>query len=494
MPYAYEFVKSVKSMATFKGAKQLRKMVYARKFLANYTILVAGELLGRLLAFWAMVHIAGVLGKNLFGTLSFATALTAYFELIARQGLDTYGIRAVAREPSQTRRYAETLLGLRLITSVIAFLALGVAVWCLAKPNELKILILLSGLMFFTSGLSTQWIFQAIEEMKYAAAARTGSTLIFALFVLSILKRPGQFFYVPLFQFTSEAVAVFWLSMVFCRRYGLPHPAFDFAAWGKILRESMPMALEGVFGVVLFNFDILMLGFWRPASDVGEYSAAYKLLNFASSFVFLYATNLLPLISRSRGNTAGLGRVAHRLLKYTLFLAIPLAAGGTLLAHDLMTSIFGSQFSSAARALQILIWVIPLMTCRVVLWNTLLSHGFQRNLLQCTAYAAAINVILNLLLIPRCAYVGSAIAMVIAESALLLFMHRQVAGKVVRLPLALHVWRPALACIPMALLVVWLQATGLLVRMAAGASIYLLAAWMMGVLKMQEIGEFTKQS
>jgi O-antigen/teichoic acid export membrane protein len=469
-------------------------MAFARKFLANYTVLLTGDLIGRFLAFWAMIHIAGVLGKNLFGTLSFATAFTAYFELMARQGLDTYGIQAVAREPARVRQYAATLLGLRLTASVAAFLVLSVAVWSLNQPHELKILILLSGLMFFTSALSAQWIFQAFEEMKYAAVARTLSTLIFALLVLVFLRRPGQLYYIPLFQFSSEAVVVLWLSIEYCRRHGLPRPDFDFKAWGKILRQSMPIALEGVFGVILFNFDILMLGLWRPASEVGEYSSAYKMFNLSSSFVILYATNLLPLISKNSDNLAILQRVVHTLFKYTFLVAIPLAAGGTLLAGDLITLLFGSQFSPAGRALQILIWVVPLMTCRVVLWNTLLSRGFQRILLQCTAYSAAVNAVLNLLLIRRYSYLGSSVAMVAAEGVLLILMYRQVAGKVIRLPLALHLWKPALACIPMVLLVVWLQPAGLWIRMAAGTSIYLIAAWMLGAWKMEDLRAFIRQS
>src|SRR5512144_243171 len=117
-------------------------MISARKFWANYSILAAGDLFGRLLAFWATVHITGVLGKSLFGTLSFAMAFTAYFEMISRQGLDYYSIQALARKPSEAHGFAGTLLGLRMITSLTAFLILIAVVSHLAKPHELKLLIL----------------------------------------------------------------------------------------------------------------------------------------------------------------------------------------------------------------------------------------------------------------------------------------------------------------------------------------------------------------
>jgi O-antigen/teichoic acid export membrane protein len=462
-------------------------MAYARKLLANYSILVLGDLISRAVAFLAMVRIARVLGTGLFGILSFATAFTAYFELIARQGLDTYGIQEVAREPALVREHTDTILGLRLTASILAYLALIVTVRRMAQPEELKLLVVLAGLMFFTAAVSPQWVFQAVEDMKFAAVARILSTLVFAILIGSLLTVPSRFYCVPIFQFGSEAMAVLWLLWVFRKRYGLPRPDFDFGQWGKVLRASLPMAMEGAFGVVLFNFDMVLLGFWRPASEVGEYSAAYKFINFASAFVYLYGTNLLPVLSRCRGNPVELRKIAEKSLRFTLLLALPLAAGGMVVGRDLVNLIYGDRFSSAGRALQILIWVIPLVGCRVVFRNTLLSHGHQKHLLWSTFVAAAINGGLNLLVIPRYSYVGSAAIMVISEVILLFLVSRQVANRVAPLPWLRFFWRPGFACIVMALLLGWCQAWTLMARLAAACPVYFVTAWLARAFTIGEI-------
>lgn len=464
-------------------------MAYARRFLANYSILVAGDLISRITAFVAMVHIARVLGKDLFGLLGLAAAFTAYFEIIARQGLDTWGIQEVARKPSAARNYADTLLGLRLTTSSVAFGILSLVAWQLRRPTELKILLVLNGLMFFTAAVSPQWIFQAKEEMELSAAARIVSTLIFAALVLVLLHSAERYLFVPIFQFCSEIVAVIGLLLLFGRRFGFPRPSFDFHGWGKILRGSVPMALEGAVGVVLFNFDMLVLGFWRPAYEAGEYSAAYKFINFFSAFAFLFGANLLPLISRSRGNPAGLRQVSNTSLKYALLLGMPLAAGVTVLARDAVELIFGREFAKSAGALAILIWVIPLVASRVVFRNTLLSHGLQRNLLWCTCGAAAVNAGLNLILIPHYSYIGSAAAMVITETILLVLVHTQVRRKVVCIPLLSNLWRPSLACLPMVMVLLWLRSGSIIARSAAGAIVYLAAAW---TVKGYSLGEIRR--
>jgi O-antigen/teichoic acid export membrane protein len=464
-------------------------MVYARKFLANYTLLVAGDLASKLIGFWAMVHIARVFGKDLFGGLAFAAALSSYFSLLVRQGLDNYGVQEVARNPASARRYADSILGIRVTGSVIAFLALVGVASHLAKPGEVRLLLLLGGLMYFPAALSLQWVFQAVEEMRFAATAAAVSQLAFAILVLTLLDQPSKFYYVPVFQFAGELLAVSGLLFFFARRWGFPRPTFRLRDWGAILRESIPMGLSLAFGVVLFNFDMVLLGFWRPPSEVGEYSAAYRFIGFFSSFIHLYSVNLLPLVSRCRGNPGSLRRVSDTSLKYSLLLAIPLAAGGTVLASPLMNLVFGTQFSAGAGALQILIWAIPLMTGRVVLRATLLSHGLQKELLRCTFLAAVVNAGLNILLIPRFTYLGSAVATLAAECLYSVILRRRVAGHVAQLPLAPHVWKPVLACIPMALLVHWLPFGGFFFRMAAGAACYFSVAWLIGAFSLREIGE-----
>ncbi len=462
-------------------------MALARRFLANYSILVLGDLVSRAVALFAMIRIARVLGTNLFGLLSFATALTAYFELISRQGLDMYGIQEVARNPELAKKHADTILGLRLTASVLAYLALSLTVWIMPQPWELKLLAILAGLTFFTAACSPQWVFQAVQDMKFAAMARILSTLIFAILILSLLTSPGRFYCVPLFQFCSEALTVLWLLMVFYRHYGLPHARFDLVQWRKVLGASIPMGVEGAFGVVLFNFDMLMLGFWRLPAEVGEYSAAYKFINFASAFVYLYGTNLLPVLARCRGNPDELRRVSDKSLKFTLLFTLPLAAGGMMLSRELVNFVYGNRFSASANALRILIWVLPLVGCRVVFRNTLLSHGYQKRLLGSTFVAAAINAALNLLLIPRFSYVGSAAAMVFAEAVLLFLVSRQVAHGVTPLPLSQHFWRPGLACLVMVLFLKWVTPWTLMTRVTAACAVYFAAAWLVRVFSVGEI-------
>jgi O-antigen/teichoic acid export membrane protein len=122
-----------------------------------------------------------------------------------------------------------------------------------------------------------------------------------------------------------------------------------------------------------------------------------------------------------------------------------------------------------------------------VLRNILLSHGLQQPLLSCTFFAAVLNAALNMLLIPRYTYMGSAAAMVVTEAFLLILVHLHVARRVVPMHLASHLWKPLAACVPMVIVVTQLPGSGVVLRIAAGIAVYLLAARLMRAFRIGEI-------
>jgi O-antigen/teichoic acid export membrane protein len=460
---------------------------FTRKFLANYTILVAGDLCSKVLLLWASVRIAHVLGTDLFGDLAFAAAFTAYFSLLVSQGLGNYGMQEVARQPSRTGEYVGAILALRFTASLAAGLALAATVWLLAKPLETKILLLLYGLMFLSSAITLAWVFQALEQMKYVATASVLGQLAFSGCVLLFLHSPTHFAWIPIFQFGGEALESIFLLYFYSRKFGAIRLVFDLRVWSAIWRESLPIGLSFALGMVLYNFDVVLLGFMKTPTEVGQYSAAYKFINFFIAFLGLYHANIFPVISRSRDNPSLLSLISDRSLKYTLALAIPLAAGGTILARPLITLVFGHDFAAGAGALAILIWIVPIMAVRAVYRATLLSHGFQRDFLWISFCGAAVNTGLNLVLIPGYSFIGAAVTSVIGEFLIFILVYERVAKRVVRLALGTHAWKPAVACIPMIAFLKWHETGALPVLIGGGLAIYMVAAWVVGAIRPLEV-------
>jgi O-antigen/teichoic acid export membrane protein len=462
---------------------------FARKFLLNLTYLAAGDLAAKAFTFLAFTHIARVVGTGAFGDLSFATAFTLYFALIVRQGFDVYGIQEIARNRSRIRELCGNILGLRLALSVGSAIILAAILPLLGKPSYVKVLLLLNGLSFFTSALSCTWIFQAMEQMKVVAISNVMSQAIFCAATILFLKSPEQLFLVPLLQVAGETVMVVYLFFRVNGNFGRVRLAFDKSAWTTILKESLPMGLSITLSLVMLNFDIILLGFLKPASEVGQYSAAYKVIGLFSSLVLLYNRNLLPAISRCRGNPKELQSISMGAQRYALLLTIPLAAGGTLLSRPLIQLLFGDQFIGGAAALGILIWIIPASSSRALYRSALMSHGYQNENMWISMVAVVVNVILNVTLIPFFSYFGSAVASLASELVLLFLLYRCVKQKIALLPLVHHIWKPAFAGVIMSIFVVWSDSFGLFARIIGGFVIYALVGLALKAFNLREISK-----
>jgi O-antigen/teichoic acid export membrane protein len=96
--------------------------------------------------------------------------------------------------------------------------------------------------------------------------------------------------------------------------------------------------------------------------------------------------------------------------------AAALALG--LLAPQILTLIYGSTLG-AAGLFRILLIALPLDFCFSLLWTVLVSRGYDRTVLYSLATAATVNVVLNLVFIPR--FQANAAAWATVASYALLF-------------------------------------------------------------------------
>jgi O-antigen/teichoic acid export membrane protein len=462
-------------------------MVTARRFLLNLTVLSAGDLVAKLLIFLAVVHMGRVLGTGLFGDIAFVTALTLYFSLIATQGFDLFAIQEAARDVSLVRKRAAIILGIRLLTSAVALTVLALFAWQLDKPEHVKTLLLLYGVSFVPAALSLQWVFQATEQMKLVALANVLSQAVFSGLVLLFLRGPSGLLWIPVFQLAGEFSSALLFLFFYTRQLGPLRFSFGVTDWLRMLRQTIPIGLSSALSLLMLNFDMVLLGFLRPASEVGEYSAAYKVIALFASLVLVYNRNLLPAVARCRGKPDTLQRIASKTQKYVLLLSVPLAVGGTMLAGPLMQLIFGPQFTDGATALAILIWVVPITSIRVLYRATLLSHGLQTQNLWAAVAAVAVNIAMNLALIPSFGYPGSAVASLTAEALLLILSWQVVLRKVASVPFLPHVWKPLLICIPMMLFLRQSEALNVMLRIPAGFLIYVLSGLALKVIDLNEI-------
>jgi O-antigen/teichoic acid export membrane protein len=223
------------------------------------------------------------------------------------------------------------------------------------------------------------------------------------------------------------------------------------------------------------------LGYRR---EVGLYTAAYAPLLWVASVVGVLRAAFLPEQSRRlAGDTAPrtflgfYGRVS-------LWLALPVAVFGVLYAREFLRIVYGGAYQDATFALQLLSVTGALMFLSSFYGSNLVVQGRRREYLVCVGAGAAVNVALNLWLIPAFRLDGAAAVTLISEAAVMCCMWWQCRAILPLADIASFLKAPALAS--GLLVAVLLGADHLLpvpVALVIAGAAYLLAAVRLGVLE-----------
>jgi O-antigen/teichoic acid export membrane protein len=180
-------------------------------------------------------------------------------------------------------------------------------------------------------------------------------------------------------------------------------------AW---ITAALPLALVSGANLVIQYTDVLVLGLYRPADEVGLYRTAALSATTVAFGVHVVTTVAAPHFARlhAAGETARLQRVVTASTWAILLLTVPvvLAAavgGGWILGHA-----FGIEYLGARDTLSVLLLGQLVRAVVGPVAMLLIMTGHEGETARGMTVGAVANLILNLLLVPSFGMIGAAAA------------------------------------------------------------------------------------
>ncbi|MDH3732856.1 MAG: oligosaccharide flippase family protein [Gemmatimonadota bacterium] len=454
----------------------------------TFVTLGSGDALARIIAFGAFVYLARALGAEAFGTLELAAAIVIYGNRIVDLGFDLgLGVREIAAGDDSTRpRLLTTALGTRSVAAVVVVGSLaGAGLWLLPSP-EGEVLALY-GLTLFAVALGTRWVHLGMDRSRLVAGARVLGELIMAATVLMFVRNADDLLRVPVARLVGDLVAA-GLLLVGSYRLVRRRSRFDGDLARSLVPRAIPLVGGAIFGLMIFNADLVFLRVFEGRAAVGHYAAAYALTSFVSNLGIAYALALLPTLTRLAdrpGERNELYRTAHAQVT-TVSLAI--ATGGALLAAPIVALVFGDAYAASALPLALVLWSVPLALLRDMPVTALMSDGLERPIVRLTGQAAAINIALNAVLVPAAGMAGAAIATVVTELCRWRLAVRAARPIGLEGPPLRRYWRGIFAAAVMAGILFVLRDQPLWVTLPTGAGVWALALTAVGGIRRNERG------
>jgi O-antigen/teichoic acid export membrane protein len=346
-----------------------------------------------------VVMISRRLGAEGLGCYSLAYAVLGLFGLLAPAGLPALLTREGARRPQELGRLLSG--GLTLCGGVSAVLtAAMLAVAALYEPATRASLAILSLALLPTAcAACLEAACLALERtipIGVACAAEhllkvgLGLVLVASGFGVSAVLAAAV-----LGKALAGIVLILWLGRLGVRAT----PGVELRS---LAAQTPVFALSALCASLYWRVDVLLLSGLRGVAEVGCYAAAYRVLDAAILLPQSLCLAVYPRLSAGRADP-GAGR-------WLFGATMPLAVLATLGAGPLVGLLYGPRLADAAPVLSILIWTtVPYawsryQACRLV------AAGRQITDLSINLALLAVNVALNLALIPRYGACGAAAA------------------------------------------------------------------------------------
>jgi O-antigen/teichoic acid export membrane protein len=481
----------------------------SQRIAKNIAALIISTLIVLISGFLYSMYTARYLGPERYGTISFALAFTAIFGVFTDVGLSQLTVREVARKKSLAEKYFGNVLTAKLVLAVAAFAVVVVVINIMGYPDttgKVVYIIFLSVIIGALNGLFNS-TFQAFERMEYQSISgvlNSVSMLVAALFAISHNLGVIGFAYIYL---VSNLLVLAFNSVVSVHIHFRPHPEMDWTFLEPAFKEALPFGLTALLGMVYTYEASIILSYFQGNEGVGWYNAAYRLVLMLLFVPSIVNVVIFPVMSRffvSSSDT--LSFIYIKYFKYMQILAFPMLFGTTLLADRIILTVFGTGFTNSIIALRILIWVPVLTFLGAAFVNLLQATNQQAVMTKMSAICVVVNVLTNLLLIPRFSYIGSSVATVMTEIVLVggIFFAASRAGY--GLPLGAlrnDLLKILFSCLAMSAFLLYFNNINLFILIISSATIYFVSIYLLRLLddddimlvkQVMKLGRPTKES
>ena len=386
---------------------------------------LGGMIGGKGLLFFYTIFLARVLGVGDLGLYFLGITIVGFLAVLSNFGLSIGVTRFVAIYNSRNdfRRLKGTVQISAVITLLpslimvgIIFLLGDVVSTFIFHKSELGIVIKILSLSIPFDSL--RWIFLAatrgLKFMQYTAytenLAWIGLRFLFAiLFVFGFgMKLEGAVLAYIVSSFFSASLAFYYANKVIPLTNRKVVPVFEVK---KLLKFSIPMVFSIFLGNLTRQIDVLMLGLFVSAAEVGLYSVVVRIIVLAEVVFGIFMPIFNPFVTDlyEKKELSKLSNLLKTITRWSVTISFPVFLS-LFFFPGLFLHFFGAEFIQASACLSILAIVHLFSSTSSLPSSIIFMSGRSDITFKNNSAMLLINVVFNYLLIPQYGILGAAIA------------------------------------------------------------------------------------
>lgn len=369
-------------------------------------------------------YISRVLSVSGIGIYNFSNTYVSYFILIAGLGIATYAVREGAKYRNQKEKIEEftsQVFSINIIATIVAYLLLFLSLVIFKNLNNYVTCILIFSLQILFTTLGTEWVYTIYEDYAYITIRSIAFKILSIILLFILVRKSSDYLWYATITVLA-GVGSNILNFVHAKSFINIRLTLN-TNWRYHLKPILVIFASAVAVTIYVSSDTTILGILKNDYAVGIYSTSVKIYQIAQGLLSAILTVTIPRLAMLWGQKrrSEYNDVLTRVINTLGILVLPASVGLIMLSREVVLIIAGHKFLSSVNSLRIITWAIIFSIFAWIFSDCVLIPAKRESkVLRNTLITAAINVILNFILIPSMSYDGTSLSTVIAEFSVMI--------------------------------------------------------------------------
>jgi O-antigen/teichoic acid export membrane protein len=391
--------------------------------------LVGVQMLNYLLPIITIPIIVRIIGPSNFGSINYISSIVTYFVLFIGYSFELSASRVIAmNQDDQTK--LNNIFSKVLFTKILLFIISTVIFLGLIYYSEnLKKDILLSVytyLVCIASIFDCNYLYTAKQDLKQVAFFNLIAKVALNVSFLYFIRKQEDYILQPLLISISQIVVAVGSFYWAIRLYAIKVIYPSLKAVFEMIWEDKILFFHSFAHTIYTTLNIIFLGYFSSLTEVGFYTAGWKLIILIQALLISpLGVVLFPIIGQAFGKSKEDGIAIIQKMAPIIFFSTLAIGFGILIFGNLTVRIFyGDAFLNSVLIFRILAFM-PMMLALNMLFGiqAMVNLKMDKKFFFITLSAAVINVLLNLVLIKFFGSPGAAVSWFLTEAYCALTMY-----------------------------------------------------------------------
>lgn len=383
----------------------------------NYIYNLTYQILLVITPFITTPYVSRVLQADGVGMNSYISAIVSYFVLLGGLGTATYGQRELSYLQNDRKTRSRVFWEIQSMTLLLYSMCIIVYFLFVFKWEQSNILFIIASLQILSSAFDIVWLFSALEEFRIVVLRNIFLKILSIVGVFCFVKTSNDLW---LFMLINNGISFLgsislWPTL---KKY-VDMPRFIELKPFSHLKGTLELFIPTIAIQIYVNVDKIMIGYLAgETTENGYYDQAQRIESMCLLMVTSLGTVLIPRIGACYKNNdeEGIKKIIYNSFRFAWMVSVPACLGIIVMADYFVPWFFGEGYHQVIYLLYIVSWIIIVIgMSNVIGTQYLIPTKQQKPYTKSVFLGMAVNIIFNILLIPKYLAIGAAIATLISE-------------------------------------------------------------------------------